>query len=90
MDPSADGGGGDTCVRKHDLDLVGYEGWQDARAQVKASAMVVDGEGVMGGERREEGVFVPLKTTLETRSREEVGKVYVTGVPAKLASGVLK
>ncbi|KAH7370545.1 cytidine deaminase-like protein [Rhexocercosporidium sp. MPI-PUGE-AT-0058] len=32
---------------------------------------------------------MPLKTTLETRAREEVGKVYVTGVPAKLASAVL-
>lgn len=37
-----------------------------------------------------EGRFIPLKTTLETRAREKIGKVYVTGVPAKLASAVLK
>ncbi|OWP03893.1 hypothetical protein B2J93_4835 [Marssonina coronariae] len=35
------------------------------------------------------GIFVPLRTTLETRERERLGKVYITGVPAKLASGVL-
>ncbi|PVH77854.1 cytidine deaminase-like protein [Cadophora sp. DSE1049] len=35
------------------------------------------------------GIFVPLKTTLETRTREKIGKVYVTGVSAKLASTVL-
>ncbi|KAL2066222.1 hypothetical protein VTL71DRAFT_2293 [Oculimacula yallundae] len=35
------------------------------------------------------GVFVSLKTTLETRSREKIGKVYVTGVPAKQANAVL-
>jgi len=40
--------------------------------------------------RRRGGRFVPLKTTLETRSNEKIGKVYVTGVPAKLASTVLK
>ncbi|KAK2624250.1 hypothetical protein QTJ16_006200 [Diplocarpon rosae] len=34
------------------------------------------------------GIFVPLKTTLETRGRERLGKVYVTRVPARLASGV--
>ncbi|KAH7413123.1 cytidine deaminase-like protein [Cadophora sp. MPI-SDFR-AT-0126] len=38
---------------------------------------------------KKRGIFVPLKTTLETRSREKIGKVYVTGVPAKLASTVL-
>lgn len=40
--------------------------------------------------RRRGGRFVPLKTTLETRSNEKIAKVYVTGVPAKLASTVLK
>ncbi|CZS88514.1 related to TAD3 Subunit of tRNA-specific adenosine-34 deaminase [Rhynchosporium agropyri] len=38
---------------------------------------------------RNGGRFVPLKTTLETRAVEKIGKVYVTGVPAKLASAVL-
>ncbi|KAL5325866.1 hypothetical protein ACEPPN_007000 [Leptodophora sp. 'Broadleaf-Isolate-01'] len=38
---------------------------------------------------RKGGVFIPLKTTLETRAREKIGKVYVTSVPAKLASTVL-
>ncbi|KAG4444244.1 hypothetical protein IFR05_000219 [Cadophora sp. M221] len=38
---------------------------------------------------KKEGVFIPLKTTLETRAREKIGKVYVTSVPAKLASSVL-
>ncbi len=37
-----------------------------------------------------EGVFVPLKTTLETRAVEKVINVYITSVPAKQASGTLK
>ena len=41
------------------------------------------------GESSARGVFVPLKTTLEVRSREETVMVYGTWVPVKLASTVL-
>jgi tRNA-specific adenosine deaminase 3 len=34
--------------------------------------------------------LVPLKTTLETRARYSLLSVYITSVPAKKASGVLK
>jgi hypothetical protein len=37
-----------------------------------------------------EGVFVPLKTALETTTVEKVISVYITVVPPKLASGTLK
>ena len=35
------------------------------------------------------GVFVPLKTTLETTTIEKVISVYITAVPTKQASGTL-
>ncbi|RAL61622.1 hypothetical protein DID88_009659 [Monilinia fructigena] len=35
------------------------------------------------------GTLIPLKTTLETRSRDSLLGVYITHVPAKKASGVL-
>lgn len=37
-----------------------------------------------------EGRLVPLKTTLETRKRDEVVEVYVTAVPIKAASSALR
>lgn len=36
------------------------------------------------------GVLIPLKTILETRARDSLLSVYITSVPAKKASGVLK
>ena len=36
------------------------------------------------------GILVPLKTTLETRARDSSISVYVTSVPVKQASGTLE
>lgn len=36
------------------------------------------------------GILVPLKTTLETRARDSFISVYVTSVPVKQASGTLE
>ncbi len=78
-------------VERNEAGIRGDGKLQAGRTQVKQSVLVRKSveKGVKDGEKRA-GVFVPLKTTLETRSRENVGKVHVTGVPAKLASGILK
>lgn len=40
-------------------------------------------------ESRTGGIFTPLKTTMEVRTREELVDVYVVRVPVKMASTVL-
>ncbi len=49
-----------------------------------------DGEGGVEGGALEEGVLVPLKTTLEVGARERTVEVWVTIVDVKMAGTALE